>query len=149
MLGNLYYFFTLILVIFNILTIANILKFWQITNWMQSYKKVTGKFPEKEEFKPGEFELQSFIISNFVFNAFWIFLGILSKSWIIYLFLILVSSSMIFLSKIFDHFVGNNNIFSKIISLSLIIFVTGTFILLTINHHHLHLELGNMLLKYF
>jgi hypothetical protein len=147
MLGQVYYFFTLILIIFNILFIANFFKYYKIVEWFHTFKKVTGKEPKKEDFDGQDFELNSFLSSVLVFNFIWIFLGILSKSWIIYLLLLGSIFTNFLFGVIISLVFGNFSIVSKILNLVFMILLTATLVLLTINHHHLHLELADYIFK--
>jgi hypothetical protein len=147
MLGQVYYFFTLILIIFNILFIANFFKYYKIVEWFHTFKKVTGKEPKKEDFDGQDFELNSFLSSVLVFNFIWIFLGILSKSWIIYLLLLGSIFTNFLVGVIISLVFGNFSIVSKILNLVFMILLTASLVLLTINHHHLHLELADYIFK--
>lgn len=147
MLGQVYYFFTLILIIFNILFIANFFKYYKIVEWFHTFKKVTGKEPKKEDFDGQDFELNSFLSSVLVFNFIWIFLGILSKSWIIYLLLLGSIFTNFLVGVIISLVFGNFSIVSKILNLVFMILLTASLALLTINHHHLHLELADYIFK--
>lgn len=147
MLGELYYFFMLILIIFNILFIANFFKYTKIAEWYHTFKKVTGKEPKKEDFKENEFELINFLNCVIIFNFTWIFFGILSKSWIIYLLLLGLLFVMFLIQSVFSVIFGKFSFFSKITNLIFWIFLTSVLVLLTINHHHLHLELADYIFK--
>jgi hypothetical protein len=149
MLGNLYYFFTLILIIFNLLMIANFFKFYRITEWMLTFNKVTGKLPNKEDFKEGEFELNSFLSCVVIFNFTWIFFGILSKSWVIYLAMLLLSLVNFIITSLISLIWGRFSLINKIFNFCFFIVITVSLCVLTINHYHLHLELSDYLLKIF
>jgi hypothetical protein len=145
MLGDLYYFFMLTLIIFNVLFIVNINRFYKISEWVYSYKKIKGDFPEKEKFKKDEFELLSFLNLVLVYNFFMILLGIISKSWKIYLLLMSIMIINFFLMKAIESIFGKFSITNKIIHTIFMIFMTASLSFLTINHYHLHLELFDVI----
>jgi hypothetical protein len=147
MLGDVYYFFTLILIIFNILFIANFNKYYKIIEWFHTFKKVTGKEPKKEDFKESELELTSFLSSVIIFNFVWIFLGILTKSWIIYLCLLGLIFTNYLIQSILSAIFSQFSTIVKIQSVIFMIFLTVALSILTINHHHLHLELADYLFR--
>jgi hypothetical protein len=147
MLGQVYYFFTLILIIFNILLIANFFTYYKVVEWYHAFKKVTGKEPKKEDFKEKDFELTSFLNLVIIFNFTWIFLGILSKSWIIYLLLLGASFSNFLIQKILALIFIRFSVVSKILNFLFMIFLTVVLVILTINHFHLHLELSDYIFK--
>lgn len=149
MLGDVYYFFTLILIIFNLLFIANFFKYYKIVEWFHTFRKVTGRTPKKEDFEKEDFALNSFLSSVIIFNLIWIFFGVLSKSWIIYLSLLLSTSVVLVTQSIISKFFGNFSLISKVINLIFWIFITSVLTLLTINHYHLHLELSSYIFKLF
>jgi hypothetical protein len=149
MLGDLYYFFTLILIIFNILFIANFFRYYKIVEWFHTFKKVTGRIPKKEDFEKDDFELNSFLSSVILFNLTWIFFGILSKSWIIYLTLLVSMPIVILFQSIISRIFGQFSLILKIISLLFWILLTSVLVILTINHHHLHLELSDYIFNIF
>lgn len=148
MLGDIYYFFTLILIIFNILFLANFFRYYKIVEWFQTFKKVTGRIPKKEDFKKDDFELNSFLSSVILFNLTWIFFGILSKSWFIYLLLLGSTVTTLLFQSIISRIFGHFSMISKLISLLFWIFLTLALSILTINHYHLHLELSDYIIKF-
>jgi hypothetical protein len=146
MIGDIYYFFMLILIIFNILFIFNISRFYSISEWLYSYKKVTGNFPTKEKFKKDEFELMSFLNLVLIYNFFMILFGVISKSWKIYLIILSILLINTLVMKSLDLLIGRFSLIKKIIHIIFMIFLTTTLSILTINHYHLHLELFDILI---
>jgi hypothetical protein len=110
---------------------------------------VTGRIPKKEDFEKDDFELNSFLSSVILFNLTWIFFGILSKSWIIYLTLLVSMPIVILFQSIISRIFGQFSLILKIISLLFWILLTSVLVILTINHHHLHLELSDYIFNIF
>jgi hypothetical protein len=142
MLGHFYYFITLILIFFNLLFLLNFSKFYKTAEWIDGFKKVTGKIPEPKDFKDNDHQLLSFLGSVVILNFFWIFLGILSKSWVIYLLILGSGIINILINSFLGVTIGKFSIFTKIFNLFYLILIILSLSVLTINHFHLHLELS-------
>lgn len=144
-LGHIFYFFGLLIFLINIQSIPKLFEYIKIREWFKSYKKVTKKIPTDKDFKKGEFDKYNNYNGIISLNFFWLFLGILSNSWKIFLIVLLIS---ILIDSIV-YVVGEFNTLSKLLSVMKIIFITSSVIVLTINHFHLHLDLFSLLVGFF
>lgn len=139
--GHIFYFFGLILVISNLNLLAKFFSFLKTKEWMESFKKITKKEPDVKDFKKSN-DLETYKSLNGVLmmNTIWLIIGILTKSWKIFLCLILLN----YLVNILTHTVGQYKFVSKVLQFSKNLILTIFIGLLTINHFHLHLDLFSL-----
>lgn len=140
--GHLFYFFGLILVISNMNLLAKFFSFLKTKEWMESFKKITKKEPDVKDFKKTD-DLQRFNSLNgvLILNVLWLIIGILSKSWKVFLLLLILNYTI----NLLTHFFGQYKMVSKIIQFCKVLILTIFIALLTINHFHLHLDLFRIL----
>lgn len=140
--GHLFYFFGLILVISNMNLLAKFFSFLKTKEWMESFKKITKKEPDVKDFKKTD-DLERFNSLNgvLILNVLWLIIGILSKSWKVFLLLLILNYTI----NLLTHFFGQYKMVSKIIQFCKVLILTIFIALLTINHFHLHLDLFRFL----
>lgn len=139
--GHLYYFFGLLMVIVNISLLPNIFKYHKINYWAATYLKVSGKPPKKEDFSDGEWDLFNVFVQSSVSTSFWIFLGILTQSWKIFI----LMTFLLFCINWFLKNWGSQSLPSKTLIVVKSLLVTVVPLILVINHFHLHLDLWSLL----
>lgn len=141
--GNLYYSFGLIIILYSL---SNILKFKQINSlkeWVFKFKKVTGSEPIDKDFRSNE-ELSLYrglSVLSFI-DFIWSIFGLLTNSWVIFL-------GILTLSFILRR-ITNSIKFSLIDKIITYIFYLAKFLLyllLVINHFHLHYNILDLIKK--
>lgn len=140
--GHIYYLIGLLLLFLNIPIISKYFKYFKLIEWSVMFKKVTKRDPIKIDYKSvddhGFFILSSQIIK---ITTFWLFLGILTKSYYIYIIILLFNILFNYVSKLgeFSNIVLVLSFFKYLIVLLIIC-------LLIINHFHLHIDLLKILI---
>lgn len=143
MIGHIYYIFGLLIILSIISIIANFNKFYSIEEWHNKFKKVTGKYPEKKEFRNSEeYNLKSGISILSYIEFTWLLLGILTSSW--YMFISLFIYIMIVSSIIKP---VRFNVIGKIVSFHLVLVRFSIYLFLVINHFHLHIDVLSIVVK--
>jgi hypothetical protein len=144
-LGHLFYFIGLIVFLVNIQFLYDLFDYIRIKEWSVSFKKITNKTPTDKDFKRGDLEKYKKLSGVIGLNFFWVFFGILSSNWKIFL-IILVTSSLI---DFLIHTIGQFKTLSKLIFIFKMTLITLSILILTINHFHLHLDLFELLCRFF
>lgn len=135
--GHIYY---ATLLFISTLLIGFTSRFFKVKNmyeWYNKYKKVTGKVPQKTDFRNEE-EYNLFIsVSVITFLELIILIGgLLTSSWYVYLTLLFLSIVINISIKPIEF-----SIFGKIISFCNQLFRLLVYIFLVINHFHLHKDI--------
>lgn len=135
MIGHIFYFIGLIIFLLNFGIISNILTYFKAKEWVVKFSKVAGRQPLKSDF-PNASLHDKFIQFNFIgiATSLWIFFGLLTGSWLVYMALILVNLIL----KIPVKLLGDFNIISKSIGILYSILQILVIGLLVLNHFHLH-----------
>jgi hypothetical protein len=137
MMGNIFYIIGIFIFVLSFSNIFNFFKYLKIKNWAVGFKKVTGKEPDKKEFRSLE-EYNIFtgfsIIS--IVEFFWLILGLATASWYVYL-------SIIILGVIIRHTCRITKITFLEYALGFPYNLAKVFMILflIINHFHLHLDI--------
>lgn len=142
--GNFFYFIGYILFLMNIGVLTQYLAFSKSSEWIFKFQKVTKRKPNNGELSEkglGNFD-HVYLILTLTF--FWIFLGIMTKSWIIFIILLFFN---IIINLTIKH-IGRFNTLSKILEFFKILISTLIIGLLVINHFHLHLDLYKVILNW-
>ena len=141
--GHLFYIYGLLT---TLLLIAILSKFFLLKNvqeWFEKFEKVTGKKPLKSDFRnEEEYNIYTSIRIISVIELIFLIGGFLSASWYIFLSVFIVSILLTFILKPIKF-----SVFSKIALLLNHILRVGLYIILIINHFHLHLDLYKILIK--
>ena len=135
MIGNLFYFIGLLILIMSSSNLINFLKFFEIRKWALTFKKVTGNDVNRKDFKSNEDYNIFTIYSTFVlFESIWFLLGLITSSWYIFLGLTTLSVLVRVINFIKINFI------LKIVGF---LFQTIKFLIilaLILNHFHFHLD---------
>lgn len=134
--GHIYYLIGIFIGLSVFSNLLNSLKYYKIRHWIETFKKVTSKEPLQSDFRESQdYNIYTAYNSFAIFQFVWFLLGISSKSWYIYLTILLID------------FILNNIIFTLrpgFLGKSLIIFyLLFKFVLvflLILNHFHFHLD---------
>jgi len=143
-LGHFYYFIGLLLFLANLGLILKLNKILKTQSWVQSFFKVTKKRPDKRDMPDGDY--QDFVSFNSVMvaNFLWIFFGLISQSWKMFLLILGVMFILNLLLTMFHKF----NLFSKFLNFIKLIIITSSICTLVINHFHLHVDVYKILMEY-
>ena len=142
--GNFFYFIGSILFLMNIGVLTQYLAFSKSSEWIFKFQKVTKRKPNNGELSEkglGNFD-HVYLILTLTF--FWIFFGIMTKSWIIFIILLFFN---IIINLTIKH-IGRFNTLSKILEFFKILISTLIIGLLVINHFHLHIDLYKVILNW-
>jgi hypothetical protein len=143
MLGNIFYFFGLILFLINF---GQLMKFKQIhksRNWANSFFKVTKRRPNKNEMKDDEFRQLMSFDQILGINFLWIFFGLITKSWKLYLIFLCIN----FIMNQLVLWSNNNKRLSFFFEFTKLLLLTVFVGFSVINHYHLHMDLFDYIFK--
>lgn len=136
MLGHIFYFFGLFIVLTSLSNLINYFKYLKVRNWSETFKKVTGKSPVIIDFRNQD-EYNIFITYPLfsIIQTIWLIFGVISNSWYIF-FLI------IFLSTILSYFNRKVNILiiEKLTGFIFSLIKLVVILALIINHFHFHYD---------
>ena len=142
MLATIFYIFGLILLLFYVIIISDLKKILYIVEFVEKFKKVTGKVPEKKDFKENTYDFYLFAVSTNILSFFWFFLGLISSNWLVFLLYFSIHPIIsIFVRNVKVKLISN---FFIILGLLINTFLVG---LLVFNHFHLHLNLTSLILN--
>lgn len=135
--GHIYYFLGLLLFLANLGIILKLNKILKTQNWVQSFLKVTNKKPNKKDMPEGEY--QDFVSFNSVMiaNFLWIFFGLISQSWKMFL----LTLSIIFVINLLLGIFGKFKLITNILNFTKVSVITIAIALLVINHFHIHIDM--------
>jgi len=139
--GHLYYFLGLIVLLANFNFLVEFFNYLKIKEWFKSFEKVTKKIPNDKDFKKGDLEKFKKFNGVVGLNFLWLFFGVMSGSWKI--FLLILSFNLII--DFLIHSIGEFKMFSKIINFIRTSITTISILILCLNHFHLHLDLYKLL----
>lgn len=136
--GHIFYFFGLLIVLLNLITFSKFKKIFELREWMVKFKQITGRNPVANDYrKPDDKDVLAYWSVSIVLTSIWIFFGLLTKSWYVYL-MLLIFNTLINLSI---KSIGEFNRFSFALSFIKSLVVIFTLGFLTINHFHLHWDI--------
>jgi hypothetical protein len=138
-LGHVYYGLGLIILICILTMIMNYFKISKISEWCYKFKEKTGKAPIKMDFNSiDDFNLYNGISFLIAIEFIWTIGGLLTNSWYIFMFVIIISTIIKIIMSI------NILKWSFISRLIFFLFLNFKFLLylfLIINHFHLHIDI--------
>jgi hypothetical protein len=135
MIGDIFYFIGLLILIMSSSNLINFLKFFEIRKWALTFKKVTGKDVDRKDFKSNEYYNIFIIYSTFIlFESIWFLLGLITSSWYIFLGLTTLSVLVRIINFLKIDFI------SKIVGFSFQIIKFLIILALILNHFHFHLD---------
>ena len=144
MLGHIYYATGLLILISIIAHISRFKKIQSVSEWVEKFKSVTGKDPQKSDFRSKEELNLSIGISILSLLEFmWALGGLLTGSWYIFLSLFIYSIIIRLLIKPIKF-----TLFGKIAALHFIILKFLVYLYLIINHFHLHYDTLSIIKSY-
>ena len=144
MLSQIFYFFGLIIFILSVSRIFQYFKLIEIKEWLLAFKKVTQKEPVKTDFRSTkDYNLFVSFGCLSIFETIWIILGFMSSNWLIFLALFL---SGFILKQISDF---TSFTIQKVVGLIFTTTKSLVFLILVINHFHLHQDLVTLIVNWF
>ena len=141
--GDIFYTIGLFLALGNFFNLLKITKINKTNDWIKKYTKVTGKSPLKSDFKNDNYQWYISWSFSSVLTFFWMCLGILTNSWIIFILLIFSNLLLTRINKISQ--TNSINTFIEFVKISV---NTIVIFYLVINHFHLHYNTQELLYKY-
>lgn len=134
MIGHIYYGIGLIVVLSVISMLLKFKNLYRIKEWEEKYKKVVGKTPLKTDYRDKkDWNLSRTSNVLYFFEIIWIFGGLITSSWYIFLSLIITTYIIAFIIKPFKF-----TILFKVFVLLFSFIRLFTYLYLIINHYHLH-----------
>jgi hypothetical protein len=143
MLGHIYYFFGLLLFLIDLGLLMRFNKVQKIKNWIESFYKVTQKKPKKEDMNSEDYKIVNAYETLVITNFLWIFFGLITKSWKLYVIVLVLNFFVNFILMNVKRYQFLNYIF-ELIRFLLILICVGFAV---INHFHLHIDIINLLMK--
>jgi hypothetical protein len=143
MLGDVYYFFGLILFLANIGMLMKFPKIQKIKNWVDAFFNVTKRKPNSDEINKEDLRQLNSFNSILGVNFLWIFFGIITNSWKFFLLILVLN---LLLNMVLINIVKYKKMSFAISLLKFFIITTSTG-LLVINHFHLHIDLYTKLIS--
>jgi hypothetical protein len=145
MMGHLFYFVGLIVVLFNIFNISKYKRIFELREWMIKFKEVTGRNPVATDYrKKDDKDILTAWSMSIILTSFWIFFGLLTKSWYVFLFILLVNTTINLVTKL----IGEFNVFAFTIHFVKNLLILFLIMFLILNHFHLHLDIWNLIKSY-
>lgn len=144
MLGDIYYLLGVLTSITLFYHLVNFKRFEKISEWIVSFKKVTGKSPEVKDYREGDY---NFLLKRniyAIFESIWSILGILSSNWFVFI-------GIFIYTKLFGMAIKDIRftLFGKLMFLKLILGKFVIYAFLVLNHFHFKVNLWQELLKVF
>ena len=135
--GDLFYFFGLLISWTNFIWISKLFEFHKINFWAITFEKVSKNPPKKEDFPNSQWEIFNAYSALSVITIIWFILGLLTQSWKFYFLTISILFLINWVIKKRDPFSLFGLILIPIKGLIICLIPT----LMTINHFHLHLDI--------
>jgi len=137
MLGHIYYTLGLIAILSTLSMIMKFKKMNSIREWFDKYKQITGKTPEKKDFRSKEEnDLYIGLSALSAFDFIWALGGLLTGSWYVFLSLMVYSMIVSIIIKPFKY-----TLVGTIISIHFLLLKFFVYLFLVINHFHLHYDI--------
>lgn len=137
MFGDLFYFVGLIVAFINLSMIPILNSVLKTEEWVLSFQKINGRFPSKLDFKDdNQMKKMNAFYYHTIFSTVWMFLGLVSKSWFVFLSVLLINFLVM---RILDK-IGIHKNFSKYTRIVLVTFNTLVIFFLVLNHFHFHFQ---------
>lgn len=144
MLGHIYYAIGLFVLVSLITYITRFKKIIFLREWVEKFKNVTGRDPKREDYRSEE-ELNLFIGISILGTVefIWLFCGLLTSSWYVFLSIFVYAMILNLLIKPIKF-----TLFGKIIIFHFIILKFLLYLYLIINHFHLHYDILSIIKSY-
>lgn len=142
MIGHFFYFLGLIIVLFNLFTFSKFKRIFDLREWMIKFKELTGRNPVSTDYrKEDDKEILTVWSLTIILTSSWLFFGLLTKSWYVYLFLIVMNTLINLVVKSVGEF--NNLSFVIYFIRSFVTLFVITFLIM--NHFHFHLDIWQLI----
>jgi|SaaInlV_100m_DNA_2_1039680.scaffolds.fasta_scaffold07931_4 hypothetical protein len=140
--GYIFYGFGILILLSCVVALIQFKKISFVKEWFIKFKELSGESPKSNDFRSKK-DLNLHTNRNLLsgIELLWVLFGLLTNNWIIFLFLLITS---IMLKVIFGKI--QYTIIGKIISMIFLIFRIVIYLLLIINHYHLHMDLVSYLI---
>ena len=142
--GHIYYFFGLLLFLANLGLILRINRILKTQSWAQSFFKVTKKNPEKKDMLEADYQqfmnFNSIMVSNFL----WIFFGLISQSWKVFL----LTLGIVFVINLILGLVSKIKFLSNLLNILKVTLFSSVIGLMVINHFHIHVDIYSVIINY-
>jgi|688.fasta_scaffold536072_3 hypothetical protein len=135
--GHLFYIFGLFVFLANLNYISNFFDFIKIKEWTESFKKIAKRNPTEKDYKKEKLEKYRKFSGIEKGNSVWIFFGLLTSSWKIFLILLGFIGLMDLIIKISGEF----RVISKYLTILKMSLLSISTLILILNHFHLHEDL--------
>ena len=141
MLSTLFYLIGLFIFLLNIIIFSNFSKYLYVVEFVNKFKKVTGKNPQQSDLSNEQHQIYAFILCVDSFSFLWFFVGLISSSWIVFLIYLMIQ-------PLFNLIIKNTKIkfLYNLVSFLRILTNVSIIALLVFNHFHLHLDLNSFIL---
>ena len=140
--GHIFYFFGLLILLLNLTLLSNIWRILKLKEWTFKFNKVSGRFPMKSDFNGKDYDYFVFTNSVLVITFFWLFFGLVTKSWAVFVILILTNILLTKINNLITWLPLHNGI--ELLRSSITTLTIG---LLVFNHFHLHIDIIQFLLR--
>lgn len=145
MIGHIYYTIGLFITFLILYSILKWKKIYRINEWCQKYEKVTRHKPNKKDFRnKDDFNTINVAYLIQIFEVLWLFGGLLTASWYIFIIILMLQLVYKYLLKIIKF-----SFFNKIISVSFLFSKFLLYLYLVINHFHLHQDTYLLIKDFF
>jgi hypothetical protein len=135
MLGHIFYATGLVVLLMLLSYILQFSKIYDISRWYKKFKEKTNKVPVESDFNSkDDFTLFNSSQVFLLIDIIWLVGGLLTSSWYIFLFLIILFSIIKNIDKL------NLAMISKIVFCIFYSFKFIVYLYLIINHFHLHID---------
>ena len=141
--SHIFYIFGLLFFINNFKILMRFNNYYYLKEWYIKFQNVTGNRPKSQDFRTKE-DYVTFKNKNIlsIFEIIWLFIGIFTNNWFIFLFLLLVNLiANINSSKI--------SIIDRFFSFFYILMKSIIYLILFINEFHLRMNLLDVICSFF
>lgn len=144
-LTNIFYSFGFLFFLHYLINLLRFDKYYYLKEWYIKFQEVTGKRPKHKDFRyNSDYVMFSNKNSINIFEYIWIFLGVFTNSWIIFLFLIF----LITISSLFIRY-KKINLLDKVFTFNYLLLKVITYLFLFINEFHLKLNISEIIYSIF
>ena len=144
--SDIFYGIGLVIIGLNLAVLLRYKKIFEINEWLAGYKKVMGRNPGKSDFR-SQSDLEILLSWSFtvVITVLWMFFGLLSKYWVIFILIFCFNILLNYLSKKLNKYKRVRFLLKFIKSIVMVSIIS----FLVINHFHLKMDLLEGLKSFF
>ncbi len=144
-LTHIFYSFGFLFFLHYFISLIKFDKYYSLKEWYIKFQEVTGNRPKYKDFRyKSDYVMFSNKNSITIFEYMWVFLGVFTNSWVIFLFLIFlisISSFLIRYKKI--------NFLDKVFTFNYLLIKVIIYLFLFINEFHLKLNINQIIYSIF